>query len=66
MVDGIVANLLSYDIKFENGVTPNLFKRHWTERLNPVSAVYNYPGRFRDYLCIVAYNYYLTLTAFCH
>ena len=44
MVDGIVANLLSYDINFENGVTPNLFKRHWTDRLNSVSAVYNYPA----------------------
>jgi cytochrome P450/nicotinamidase-related amidase len=44
MVDGIVANLLSYDINFENGVTPNLFKRHWSDRLNSVSAVYNYPA----------------------
>ena len=44
MVDGIVANLLSYDINFENGVTPSLFKKHWTDRLNAVSAVYNYPA----------------------
>ena len=44
MVDGIVANLLSYDINFANGNTPNLFKRHWTDRLNGVSAVYNYPA----------------------
>lgn len=44
MVDGIVGNLLSYDINFADGNTPNLFKRHWTERLNSVSAVYNYPA----------------------
>lgn len=43
-VDGIVANLLAYDIKFANGNPPNLFKRHWTDRLNAVSAVYNYPA----------------------
>jgi len=44
IVDGIVANLLSYDINFANGNTPNLFKQHWTDRLNSVSAVYNYPA----------------------
>lgn len=44
MVDGIVANLLSYDVNFANGNIPNLFKRHWTDRLNSVSAVYNYPA----------------------
>ncbi len=44
MVDGIVANMLSYDINFANGNTPILFKRHWTDRLNGVSAVYNYPA----------------------
>lgn len=43
-VDGMVSNLLSYDIKFENGVTPNMFKCHWSDRLNAVSAVYNYPA----------------------
>ena len=33
-----------YDISFENGVTPNMFKCHWSDRLNAVSAVYNYPA----------------------
>lgn len=43
-VDGIVANLLAFDLSFENGVTPNLFKRKWYDRLNGVSAAYNYPA----------------------
>mmetsp|Transcript_15353 Transcript_15353/g.33517 ORF Transcript_15353/g.33517 Transcript_15353/m.33517 type:complete len:96 (-) Transcript_15353:356-643(-) len=43
-VDGIVANLLAFDMSFENGVTPNMFERKWYDRLNGVTAAYNYPA----------------------
>jgi len=44
LVDAIVANTLSFGVNFENGVAPNLFKRHWTDRVCPINAVYYYPA----------------------